>query len=167
MTDVQVKPSPIEGLGVFAARAFPAGQRIRRVNVVREVTAASPLRDDLGERMAHCAYPNGKTVLYGPPDRHINHSCNPNAHELHDGDVTYLVATRAIAAGEEVTCDYNINITNGTAWPCRCGASRCRGEVVGDFFRLPVAWQREYRPLLAPWFVQAHRHRIGALDGHA
>lgn len=39
----------------FATRAFRAGERIRRVNVVREVTATAPLREDLGERLDHCA----------------------------------------------------------------------------------------------------------------
>ncbi len=28
-----------------------------------------------------------------------------------------------------ITIDYNINITNGTAWPCRCGAKRARATV--------------------------------------
>lgn len=167
MLDVEVKPSRIEGLGVFAARAFSAGQRIRRVTVVREVTVAAPLREDLGERADHCAYPKGKPVLYGFPDRHVNHSCDPNAYELHDGDVTYLAARRDIPAGEEITCDYNINITDGTAWPCHCGAPRCRREVAGDFFALPLEWQREYRPLLATWFVASHASRIDALDSHA
>lgn len=164
MLDVQAHPSGIEGLGIFAGRAFGAGERIRRINVVREVTATAPLREDLGERLDHCAYPNGKTVLYGPPDRYTNHSCDPNAYELHDRDATYLVARRDIAAGDEITCDYNINVTNGTAWPCRCGAARCQGQVLGDFFRLPIERQREYRPLLAPWSVQAHRERLRALD---
>lgn len=132
---VQVRPSRIDGLGIFAERAFRAGERIRTINVVREVTAAAPLREEHGKRAVYCAYPNGRTVLYGPPDRHTNHSCDPNAYEMHDRDATYLVARRAIAPGDEVTCDYNINIVNGTAWPCHCGAARCRGEVVGDFFR--------------------------------
>jgi SET domain-containing protein len=164
MSGVEVRPSPIEGLGVFAARPFRSGERIRRVNVVREVTPDSPLREDLGERVDHCAYPDGKVVLWGAPDRHVNHSCDPNAYELFEAGSSYLVARRDIAVGDEITCDYNINIADGTAWPCRCGAPRCRGEVVGDFFRLPDAWQREYRPLLADWFVRRHRSRLGGLD---
>jgi SET domain-containing protein len=164
MLDVESRLSGIEGLGIFAGRAFRAGERIHRINVVREVTAAAPLREDLGERQDHCAYPDGKTVLYGPPDRYTNHSCDPNAFERHDPDATYLVARRDIAAGDEITCDYNINIVNGTAWPCRCGAARCEGLVVGDFFRLPVARQREYRVFLAPWFLEAHGERLKALD---
>jgi hypothetical protein len=165
LADVEVRPSRIEGLGVFAARAFRAGERIRRVNVVREITPESPLREDLGERVDHCSYPDGKVVLFGFPDRHVNHSCDPNAWEQYEGDSSHLVARREIAAGEEITCDYNVNIVDGTAWPCRCGTGRCRGEVAGDFFRLPRQWQREYRPLLAEWFVRRHRDRLAELDG--
>jgi len=163
--DVEVRPSSIEGLGVFAARAFRAGERIRRLNVVREVTAEAPLREQLGERFDHCTYPDGKVLLLGFPDRHVNHSCAPSAYEAFEGDVSFLVARRDIAAGEEITCDYNINISGGTAWPCRCGAERCLGEVAGDYFLLPRWLQREYRPLLAPWFVRRHAERLAALDG--
>ena len=63
-----------------------------------------------------------------------------------------------------LTCDYNLNLTAGTPWPCHCGAPRCRGDTLGDFFRLPVDIQREYRPLLADWFVRRHRERLAALD---
>jgi SET domain-containing protein len=164
MADVELKVSCIEGLGVFAARSFHTGERIRRVNVVREVTPASPIRDELGERVEHCAYPDGKVVLWGAPDRHVNHSCDPNSWLLYEGDACFFVARREIATGDEITCDYNINIADGTAWPCKCAAARCRGEVAGDFFHLPMQWQREYRPLLAEWFVRRHRERVAELD---
>jgi len=164
MSDVEVKPSPIQGLGVFATRSFRAGERIRRILVIREVTADSPLREDLGERIEHCEYPDGKVLLLGFPDRHINHSCNPNAYEQFEGSLSCIVARRDIAAGEEITVDYNINISGGTAWPCQCGAARCSGWVRGDFFLLPAELQREYRPLLAEWFVRAHRDRIDGVD---
>lgn len=164
MSDIEVRPSSIEGLGVFATRSFCVGERISRVSLVRQITDESPLREDLGERIDHCAYPDGKVVLWGFPDRHINHSCDPNAYELFEGGSSYIIARRGVSAGEEITCDYNINITDGTAWPCRCGSVRCLGEVVGDFFRLPEEWQHEYRPLLAEWFIKRYRDRIAALD---
>jgi hypothetical protein len=94
----------------------------------------------------------------------VNHSCDPNAWLRYDADGCSLVARREIAAGDEITCDYNINIAEGTAWPCRCGAARCRGTVTGDFFHLPTPWQREYRPLLAEWFVRRHREQAAELD---
>lgn len=134
---VEVKTSAIEGLGLFAAHAFKAGQRIRQINVGREVTAASPLRPERGERADHCDYPDGKVVLLGFPDRHINHSCDPNAYVVYEPAGSFIVARRKIAAGEEITCDYNINVTGGSAWPCHCGSARCRGTTVGDFFQLP------------------------------
>ena len=163
--DIEVRPSSIEGLGIFATRLFRSGERITRVHVVREITPETPIREDLGERVEHCAYPDGKTVLIAFPERQVNHSCDPNAYEAFADDISYLVARNSIRAGEEITIDYNINIANGTAWPCHCGATRCRGRVVGDFFLLPLEWQREYRPLLADWFVRRNRDRVQALDG--
>jgi len=163
MRDVEIRKSLIEGLGLFAAQPFCAGQRIRQINVVREITPTAPLREELGERADHCDYPDGKVILLGPPDRHVNHSCDPNAYVLYEGDRSFLMARRDIAVGEEITCDYNINITGGTAWPCHCGAARCRGTAVGDFFQLPLEIQCEYGPLLAEWFVRTHRERLRAL----
>jgi hypothetical protein len=78
--DVRVKKSDIEGLGIFAVAPCRSGQRIRRVNVLREITLAAPLREDLGERADHCDYPNGRVMLIGPPDCYVNHSCDPNAY---------------------------------------------------------------------------------------
>lgn len=168
--DVEVRESPIEGLGVFALRAFRPGERIRRVHIVREITEEAPLRPEAGEYYYHCSYPNGKMVLWGPPDRHYNHSCDPNAHQLEEGDGTRevsIVARREIAPGEEITVDYIVNTAGGNTWPCHCGAARCRGETVGDFFKLPLEQQIEYLPLLADWFVAAHRERVDALRRQA
>jgi SET domain-containing protein len=162
--DVEVRRSPIEGLGLFTAGSVHAGERIRRISVVREITADAPLREDLGERQDHCDYPDGRVVLLAYPDRHVNHSCDPSAWVCYEGGTAWLVARRDIPAGGEITCDYNINISAGTSWPCRCGAARCRGVTGGDFFLLPPAIQREYRPLLADWFVRRHRDRVAALD---
>ncbi len=161
--EIAVMSSAIEGLGVFALRPFSVGERIHRINVVRELTAEAPLREDLGERPDHCDYPDGRVILLGFPDRHVNHSCDPNAYVQYEGDSSFLVARRSIPTGEEVTCDYNVNISGGTAWPCRCGSPRCRGTVVGDFFLLPPEIQREYRPLLADWFVRRHAERLRSL----
>lgn len=159
-SSITVRASPIEGLGVFALRPFPAGQQIRTVNVVREVTADAPLRPEFGERRDHCDYPDGKVVLIGPPDRHLNHSCDPNAWLRYVGPECQIVARRHIGAGEEITCDYRINVTGGDTWGCHCGATRCQGQVVGDFFQLPVEMQREYAPYLADWFIRGHREEL-------
>jgi len=41
---IEVKPSGIEGLGLFACRTFKEGSCLHRINVVREITAEAPLR---------------------------------------------------------------------------------------------------------------------------
>jgi hypothetical protein len=164
---IEVRPSTIEGLGIFAMRSFSPGERISRVRVIREITPQAPLREDMGERKDHCAYPDGKVVLIAAPERHVNHSCDPNAYESFDGRGSWLVARRAVTRDEEITVDYNINITGGSAWPCRCGVARCGGTVVGDFFKLPPERQREYLPLLAGWFVRRNRDRLAALEDSA
>jgi hypothetical protein len=56
---VEVKQSAIEGLGLFACRAFDPGEQIHQINVIREITVEAPLREDLGERFDHCDYPDG------------------------------------------------------------------------------------------------------------
>ena len=170
MQDVVVKESLVQGLGVFAAHDYGSGERVRQVNIVREVTDDAPLQADAGERIEHCAYPSGKIVLWGYPDRHVNHSCDPNAYGLEEGDgseVVFIVARREIGAGEEITFDYNVNTSGGSTWPCSCGAARCLGTTVGDYFRLPLDRQIEYLPLLADWFIAKHRDRIAALRDRA
>jgi SET domain-containing protein len=164
---VQVKPSCIEGLGLFSLDPIAAGECIRRISVVRQITPRAPLREDHGERLDHCDYPDGTVVLLGFPDRHVNHCCDPNAYVRYEQEGCYLYARRAIGAGEEITVDYNINITKGTSWLCHCAAARCRGVVAGDFFELPIEIQQEYKPLLAEWFIRRNREALSALDRQA
>lgn len=163
MPDVEVRGSSIEGLGIFALRPFPSGELIRRMNLVREVTPEAPLRPELGEHFKHCAYPDGKVFLVGLPDRHFNHSCDPNAYERFEGSDIEIVARRDIEAGEEITVDYLMNNSGGDSWPCNCGAARCRGQTARSFFHLPAPIQHEYLPLLAPWFVRRHGREIETL----
>ncbi len=120
--DVEVKPSPIQGLGVFALRRFGAGDIIRRVNAVREVTEEQPLRPEIGELFEHCAYPEDRVVLYGFPDRHFNHSCDPNACEYYERGSAHIRARRAVRVSEEIALDYNMNLAGGEGWLCHCGA---------------------------------------------
>ena len=159
---VRVGSSGIGGRGVFAARAFAAGERVRDVRIAREVTESEPLGPD--EDPQHAFLSDGRYLLVGAPDRYLNHSCDPNAYLRYVGDRIELVARRAIAAGAEITLDYLINNSGGDTWPCHCGAPRCRGRTAKSFFHLPDEVQREYRPLLADWFVRRHVSELARLD---
>jgi hypothetical protein len=164
MSSVEVRPSQIHGLGVFATREFEAGQTVVVIDDSRVVDAEHPLRPDLGEYAHHCDYlAGGRVVLMPPPERHINSSCDPNTCVGWEGGRRRVVARRAIAMGEEITYDYIIDCHGGEVWQCGCGAARCRGTIVSSFFELPLEVQREYLPLLSPWFVDEHREAVDAL----
>ena len=164
MADVLVAASAIHGQGVFAARAFEAGETVLTLDDTRIVDDAHPLRPELGEYEHHCDYLAGGTgVLMQTPERHINSCCDPNTYVKTLGGLRRVVARRPIAAGEEITYDYILNCHGGAVWRCLCGSPRCRGVIVSSFFDLPAALQREYLPLLDAWFAEEHRDAVEAL----
>ena len=105
MHEVEVRESQIQGRGVFAASDIPAGAVIREYNLVREITASSPIDPDQGECVEHCTYPGDRIFLVGPPDRYFNPSCDPNAYKRFRGAAIEILARRAIPGGSEVTHD--------------------------------------------------------------
>ncbi len=163
MHDIEVRKSRIHGLGVFAVGEIGAGELIREYHLVREITQEKPLDPSCGEALEHCTYPGDRVFLVGEPDRHFNHSCDPNAFKGFEGASIRLFSRSRIAAGEEITHDYLINTHGGSKWHCHCGAERCRGVMPASFFDLPLAIQLEYLPYLAPWFVDRHRASVDEL----
>src|SRR5579863_3366030 len=129
---VSVRPSSINGLGVFAARPFTSGEVVLSIDDSHIVDENHPLPSAAAER--HCDYLEaGKTVLMQFPERHINHSCDPNIYVRTVEGVRLVLALKPIAAGEEIAYDYCINSSGDTTWTCNCGASLCRGAIHSDF----------------------------------
>jgi uncharacterized protein len=152
-----VRPSPIAGLGVFATRAFAAGETVLVLDDSRVVDAEHPLRPECGELEHHQDYlGGGRVVLMAAPERYINSSCDPNTCVRTADDGRHVIALRAIKADEEITYDYIINCHGGEIWACCCGAANCRRVVPASFFDLPDEEQRRLRPLLDAWFVAEH-----------
>ena len=149
---VEVRRSPIEGLGLFARVPISAGEPIFEPG--DSSAGAHVIMNDeefrayikTVDRYSASAIGGGlhrvttemTDVDYG------NHSCDPNMWP--DGpDSVVLVARRDIAEGEEVTSDY-VFWTDTAEWrmECRCGASLCRGTLTGEDWRL-VALQERYQ----------------------
>jgi uncharacterized protein len=62
----------------------------------------------------------------------INHSCDPNCEsENLDGRV-FVMAIRDIAAGEELTYEYNLYDSDDDDADCTCGAEKCRGTMFSE-----------------------------------
>jgi len=155
----------------LAARIEPSKSFDRRdtaavLDTSRVVDDSRSLRAGRGELEEHTTLlGDGRRVLLPPPERHLNHSCDPNAYLRTVGDELRVVARRPIEAGEEVTVDYLINTHGGSRWRCRCGAERCRGLLEASLFDLPLELQREYRPLLEEWFVERPAERVESIQG--
>jgi uncharacterized protein len=161
--DVEVRQSGIEGLGVFAMRPFRKGEAIHELDDSRIVDDLHPLGP--GDDARHCDYLEaGTVVLMQPPERHINHSCDPNSYVKTLRGRRLVIALSDIQPGEEITYDYSINGGGDTVWTCHCSAARCRHQIHSDFFHLPVELQREYLPLLDDWFRRERSAEVDHLE---
>ena len=164
MSDVIAAKSDIHGTGARTTRSFAAGETVLVIDDSRVVDENHPLDPALGEFDTHCDYlAGGLVVLMQDPERHINHSCDPNTYVKTIAGARHVVALRPIGAGDEITYDYLINCHGGDVWQCSCGSSRCRGTIVSSFFELPTDQQLAYLPLLDDWFLNEHRDRVAAL----
>lgn len=160
MPEVAVRESKVSSLGLFTCEPVHAGQVVCEFRLEREITPDSPPMPDLGEHREHCALIDNRFYLIGSPERYANHSCDPNIYLRFRAKRVDIVALREIKAHSELFLDYLINNQGGNSWPCSCGAHRCRGETGRSFLTLPAKFQREYLPLLAPWFVKRYSREL-------
>jgi uncharacterized protein len=136
----QVRPSAIEGQGLYATAQITAGEVVMRLGgqLIDDATLAR-----LSPPYSSLTVGNGLHLLIDPahPVRYGNHSCDPN---LWHTDATTIVARRHIKHGEELTIDYTTH-TGTETWTmnCHCGSAICRGTVTGRDWRLPQL-QRAY-----------------------
>ena len=164
MGNAYVAGSTIHGKGVFAASAFEDGGEILQIDDSYEVSGDRANGRVEEQEVDYCDYlANGKVVLMQPPERHINHSCDPNTYIKTINGVRRVLARRGISKGEEINCDYSINNTDTTIRECNCGTPRCRRSSTYDFFGLPMEIQCEYLPLLDAWFVEENKNLVEEL----
>jgi len=163
MAKVVVKESPINGLGVFSLGSIPKGEVVLAIDDSRIVSPESPLDESKSEFDYHCDYLADRVVLMKYPERHINHSCDPNTFVRTINGIRYVFALRSISAFEEITYDYCINGFGDVLWECNCGSACCRKSIHSDFFHLPYDLQLEYLPLLDSWYIEEYKEKIQEL----
>ena len=83
-----IKPSTINGLGLFAAEELPVGENLGISHVYDERFTNQFIRTPLGG--------------------FINHSDTPNLKAYIDADFRYIKTLRHIKVGEELTLEYNL-----------------------------------------------------------
>lgn len=107
-----VGPSPIEGVGVFAAEDIKKGQLIYRFDPLFDKLVPKSLIETGPEHLAAFVKRYGYPYNLDPTmfvidldhGRYMNHQDLPNTDFT---GVTDGFATRDIKAGEEITCNYN------------------------------------------------------------
>ena len=150
----EVKPSPIQGRGLFARDAIRCGEivavkggHVLPASVWRELERTlGPAEIQIAEDLVIAPVTEAErdgAMLY------TNHSCDPNI--AVQGQIV-LVAMRDIAAGEELTHDWATTDDGEYTMACRCGSARCRGTITGKDWMDP-ALQARYRGWFC-WFLQ-------------
>lgn len=138
---LEVRASGVHGQGVFATRAFAAGEPIARYEG-RRVSHLESGNRPWDHRLTYLFALSDGAMIDGADggnaSRHINHACTPNcaAYEIEDdaGELQVEIeALVAIAAGEELFLDYQLSAAQGDPadYVCRCASAACRGTLLG------------------------------------
>lgn len=140
---LEVRSSPIQGLGAFAVTNIRRGTRIIEYTGERITSTEADRRYDDDATM----HPrvllfsvDRRTVIDagvgGNEARFINHSCEPNCIAVTDKRRVYIEALQDIEAGQELVYDYNLTREDDDPrdlkrrYTCHCGAATCRGTML-------------------------------------
>ena len=156
---IERRQSSIHGNGVFAVEPIAKGERIVRykgaLRTHAEVDAEYGAIDEDGHTFLFTL--NDDYVIDANVDgniaRWINHSCAPNCEAVLEEnakgkphkDKVYIEAIRDIAAGEELSYNYGIVLSDPHTpamkklWACRCGAPKCSGTMLQPKRKKPKA----------------------------
>ncbi|MET0352073.1 MAG: SET domain-containing protein [Rhizobacter sp.] len=129
--DVDVRPSDIDGQGVFAAESIPRWTKIGEIRGQSISVVEARIRATRHERVMIVEISPDKAIDFhksNDPMRYTNHSCDANARlAVQNGRVEFY-SLRAISPGEEITVSYGETHHEGRL-ACRCGAPGCAGKL--------------------------------------
>ncbi len=143
---IYLKETKKFGKGVFTRRAIRQGEVVAVFDGQRYDGRFKGWTEEL---LTH-------TIQYGRSQwrdskgiaRYLNHSCDPNCGIR---GLFQVVARRDIAAGEQLTWDYEM--TEKSDWfrlRCQCGSPKCR-KVIGHHDRMPATVRSLYKGYLSYW----------------
>jgi uncharacterized protein len=140
---LEVRASPLHGMGVFATGRIAKGTRIIEYLGERVSHAEADRRyehKDAGDNHTFLFIVDARTVIdagmHGNEARFVNHSCGPNCESVIEKRRVFIDALRTIEPGEELTYDYQIQREPDDppdidiVFACRCGSASCRGTML-------------------------------------
>jgi len=128
-----IRSSSIHAAGCYTTRPFKKGTRVCEYDGPRftKDEADERYQDRFITYLFSCGT-DGQVIDGFGTAMFINHSCNPNCETEDIDDRIFVVAIRDIAAGEELTYEYNLFDSDDEDGDCHCGAARCRGTMFSD-----------------------------------
>lgn len=139
-----VARSGIEGTGGFARRFIPAGTRVIEYTGDRIDKQESTRRCEAGNAFIFNLTEDCDLDGNVPsnPARFLNHSCAPNCDAEQIDDRIWIVTTRDVQAGEELTFNYGYDLEDYRSHPCLCGTRTCVGYIVAEEFHETIRARR-------------------------
>jgi len=125
---MEVKPSAIEGRGLFTKVPLRARQKIGEFTGERITQDEGRKRAKTRKQIAIVEIHNGQAIDAGNETtgfRFINHSCSPNTFLRIIRERAEFYTLHPITAGTELTVNCHPSHHNGTL-TCKCGTATCR-----------------------------------------
>jgi SET domain-containing protein len=145
-----IRQSRIHSFGCYTTCPIREGSKIiEYIGECLTTDQADDLYDDFPNTYLF-GLDGGKKIIdgYGVA-AFINHSCEPNCETDQIRGKMWVIALRDVAAGEELTYDYNLYDGEDDA-PCLCGAKRCRGSLYSRSHLRKIAKKRAKSATAAP-----------------
>lgn len=144
---VEISDSGDRGWGVFASRDLFQGERLIKITPLS-------ISDTPNQHSIQMDW--GKHTNVDIPARYVNHCCNEaNVGIKIRGEAADFYALRDIPEGEELLWDYETSEYQvSESFPCSCGSSTCRGQILGFRFHGDQVLAAYGRDFIAPYLLE-------------
>ena len=128
-----VRSSAIHAAGCYTTLPIRKGKRILEYTGPRFSKEEADLRYENRDITYLFGVGDGEVVIDGfGIGMFMNHCCDPNCETEDVNGRVFVSAIRDIAAGEELTYEYNLYDSDDYECPCYCGMPNCRGTMFSD-----------------------------------
>ncbi|MDF1655332.1 MAG: SET domain-containing protein-lysine N-methyltransferase [Coxiellaceae bacterium] len=151
---IRATESRIHNIGLHAKKLIPEDTRIiRYIGDKLTHKQADKRLDNKQTKEVYLFELDAKYTIDGDTNnniaKYINHSCEPNCYtEIEDGEI-WILASRDIKRGEELSYDYGFQRAGWDEHPCLCGSQNCFGFIVDEKHWPSIRKTKRYQKLQA------------------
>ena len=142
---IEIRESEIHGTGVFAKTKVPKGKKVIEYIGEKITKKESERRSIALIEKNQGSETNGAVYIFEVNKRHdidgnipensarfINHSCEPNCEPDVIKNRVWLISTRKIKEGEELSYNYGFDLDGYEDHECKCGTKKCVGYITAE-----------------------------------